>query len=754
MNFLIRFLSTKVIAESALISPNDARVKIFRKQALPGLISTLLIGCSGLDLATVGHPNREQSGQGDHKPTLDGTRMRAVNVELKTLADTHRGLERGRVVFRRQGKIVAGAQFAVVNYETIEIILPKDINVNDLRGASVEVRRNVQPLNLLFGEHHWTLSIKAVAANQNGTVLTLCGEKNVHLGGYKNWHTVSITHPSVSIAPRMPTKAVKSANQLSPLSSGTCTLDFPVNYPIDFSTLEAAVPFFYKDHFMAIADMKYEVWRRPLGTILVNGIIKLDLHLYYYLDGGNCCQCGWDDEPPLESDFAINSSFSWQMDWSLKTLTQIVSANHRNECKLTGANIDVTEETRSRIRKIVENSFAKLDGRMAEKSTFKLKAAQLYQAIQEAIELDTNTWLSIIPQQAVVGPVTSNLNVLSADFELSTRTTIVHGPKPVPVVIDLPDLQPVGQLPHSLPANSFEVFGRFNVTYGDVTSALRSPRAGLIGTSFDTQGKRARVRDISAYGTSNDELAIKLDVEGTDFTGQLCVVGKFSYDASERAIKLTDLSYDSNTRSELTSYADWLLQIGFVEQLKQTFSFPLGDQLDRDATKCTKALNRDLGNDTKMTGKMDGIDIQKMRFAKDVVCIDSDAKGSAQVTLLDSKAPIKLDTEGPPPERGWFIRIVPDEANQIGLMVGIGGVPNSRFFWTTWHRGDPIEFPVPIEFLHVRKLWVKGISRAQDGNDHPNAHVCFGFNDHIVQNMTFDDVEDQERIRSDHDDCQ
>ena len=105
----------------------------------------------------------------------------------------------------------------------------------------------------------------------------------------------------------------------------------------------------------------------------------------------------------------------------------------------------------------------------------------------------------------------------------------------------------------------------------------------------------------------------------------------------------------------------------------------------------------------------------------------------------------------PPAERGWFIRIIPQqtEAPGVRLEIGFGGVGSSHQGWREWRHGQPTEFAVPAKFLHANEIWVKGISLEED----KNVAMCVGFNGHITQKMCFDEDEEHETSRDDNDNC-
>jgi hypothetical protein len=101
---------------------------------------------------------------------------------------------------------------------------------------------------------------------------------------------------------------------------------------------------------------------------------------------------------------------------------------------------------------------------------------------------------------------------------------------------------------------------------------------------------------------------------------------------------------------------------------------------------------------------------------------------------------------------GWFVRVcsTKTEANRVHLAFS-----GSRqgFSWS-WIRGrTPNETDLPRRFRSVPRLYIRGITVSMPGNIQPQAYICIGFRDHIVQRMEFDDHAVRQKNWNDTDDC-
>lgn len=124
------------------------------------------------------------------------------------------------------------------------------------------------------------------------------------------------------------------------------------------------------------------------------------------------------------------------------------------------------------------------------------------------------------------------------------------------------------------------------------------------------------------------------------------------------------------------------------------------------------------------------------------------------LVLLCVVSAVALDNDCPPAERGWWVRICEAKTEAAGVSIDLGlggaGVRNTHRFWRQWHHGDPTEFSLPFDrqdLWHARKIWIQGTTLTHGRN----VYMGLGFNDHIVKHMDFDNVEYQERVRTETD---
>jgi hypothetical protein len=124
------------------------------------------------------------------------------------------------------------------------------------------------------------------------------------------------------------------------------------------------------------------------------------------------------------------------------------------------------------------------------------------------------------------------------------------------------------------------------------------------------------------------------------------------------------------------------------------------------------------------------------------------------VLTSDRAVPINcVAAQCPPKDPGWSVRICEPkvEAPGVRIEIGLGGLFSSHRPWREWRHGDPTEFPLPVDLLHAKEIWIKGISLEED----KNVYMGLVFNGHVVKHMDFDNEEEHEHNRDDTDewDC-
>ena len=128
------------------------------------------------------------------------------------------------------------------------------------------------------------------------------------------------------------------------------------------------------------------------------------------------------------------------------------------------------------------------------------------------------------------------------------------------------------------------------------------------------------------------------------------------------------------------------------------------------------------------------------------------ARGRMPAFLLASLIALFVSVSGAAAHDGWFVPVCPakTEANRIHLSFS---GDRQGFSWS-WIKGRTAEeIDLPGRFRSVARITTRGSTTSTPSNIQPQAYVCVGFRDHIVQRMEFDDHEDHQKNWSDTDDC-
>ena len=116
-------------------------------------------------------------------------------------------------------------------------------------------------------------------------------------------------------------------------------------------------------------------------------------------------------------------------------------------------------------------------------------------------------------------------------------------------------------------------------------------------------------------------------------------------------------------------------------------------------------------------------------------------------SLTPNQSPSQPSGSSQAAKSGWWIRIDPSATTAQTIAFQIGASKLQRHEWRVWNAGDPVEFDVPEQYLHVPRLYVRG-------NVTPIgkiATLCMMYKDRGVERMSFDDDESETKSRTEID---
>ena len=451
-------------------------------------------------------------------------------------------------------------------------------------------------------------------------------------------------------------------------------ISLPVSAPApDLGFVEQEACDFFKDNVdTPIGNVKFELWRKkPLQEVRLSGnTFSVGAFLYYFVDAGLLAQCGWDDEPAREVLVGADSKIKWGRRWSLESQTAIrpfaCPRPDPNDpicrCRLTGANIDVTNLLYRQGQRVLEGVARKFDQSLKEKSSFQGAAARFWGSLQEPVDLGgSRRWLVVQPVSVSAGPITvSNANpqIISTVFALTANPKVILGDKPDVSLTPLPDLEVVPD------PTGIHVSTDVETSFDEATRILQDPQTGVIGKKFISGRRELEITGVKLYGTG-EKVALELQVKGRaikgdipeivdvvtlvessfkhirywfekkfyKLKGKIYLTGTPTYMAAERTITFPDLEYDIETRNVIVKIANWILKTKLTERLRADVKLPIGDKLDTLKSNLSNSLNRPIGDNATLRGKVDRLALDRIFVGNNVIMVRILLDGEAELIV-------------------------------------------------------------------------------------------------------------------------
>jgi len=301
--------------------------------------------------------------------------------------------------------------------------------------------------------------------------------------------------------------------------------------------------------------------------------------------------CGVGDGPMPTIDVALRTTLAFRGDWTIAPKTRPAPVRAGVRCKLTEANIDVTERVQELVRGVLSRAAPQIDETIREAVSLRRRVEDVWGDIQKPIRASEGVYLVIAPERAAATPPRGEGTTLTTQVSVVVRPRVVIGEKPKVAEVPLP---PSGTV---APGRGFQVQLVAEMPYTVVDSILGKK---LVGRTFDARGHEVTVTGARLYG-SGDRVVLEVKVKG-DARGTIYLVGTPEFDPVTQVIAVPDLDFSVESKELLPNVADWLLYEELRDQLRAGAQFELGDRIARVRGQVDGALNRNLGRSVRLTG--------------------------------------------------------------------------------------------------------------------------------------------------------
>jgi uncharacterized protein DUF4403 len=344
--------------------------------------------------------------------------------------------------------------------------------------------------------------------------------------------------------------------------------------------------------------------------------------------------CGVDGPMPT-LDIGLRTVLLWNRDWTVNPQTRARPVDPGIRCRLTEANIDVTDRVATLVQGLMDRIAPQVDEKIRDAAQLRRRVEGVWATAQQPIRAAKDVYLVLQPQSLAATKPAGEGTTIGTTVSLTLRPRVVLGDEPEVEEKPLPDSG------EPTPGRGFHVALVAELPYTTANEILGKK---LVGREFTVKGHRVKVRGARLYG-GGSQVVLGVIVGG-DARGELYFVGTPRFDPQTQVVSVPDLDYSVESRDVLPKVADWLLYDDLRDQMRAAAHFDVSERVDKIRADVNAALNRNLGSSVRMSGGVDAIrPLGVSVFASSLAAI-VEADGHAQIHV-DVGAPARPSSSSP-----------------------------------------------------------------------------------------------------------
>jgi hypothetical protein len=361
--------------------------------------------------------------------------------------------------------------------------------------------------------------------------------------------------------------------------------------------------------------VKGTVWRQDQLSVTVSGwTISASLRMFYRariaVGSKQVASCGYSEAPP-DVTVSLKGSFAYAKGWYIEPDFQI-DVEPGTRCRATMFNFDITDAIVNEIEGSMDEYADYARDRIRKATDMRGQVIGIWNEIDEPMNIARDTWLEINPTGVAAGKlaVTADQRYLTVPIALDARPTVTIGPRPTRTSLPLPPLT-VGDI-----RPDFSVHVRGLVTYGEASAVLTRLLHSRKATAGLPRGIRIESATVSGSG---DQLVVRLDIRGL-FKGSFFVFGKPRFESRTDGVAggvlvLDDVDYTLETKNLIARIGSDLFARKIERTLEAHSRWDVTAELQSAEAELRKSLNRDLGANSHMSGRITGFGPGSVRVA-------------------------------------------------------------------------------------------------------------------------------------------
>lgn len=382
-------------------------------------------------------------------------------------------------------------------------------------------------------------------------------------------------------------------------------------------------------------QVQYDVVRDPIALKMIGAGLHATTVARYSVRACPsplpCISCGI-GEPKRQATIALQSHFTWDQQWRLRSTTRAQPASFPNRCAVTVFNFDVTDRyVAPVVNDQLRQAAASIDRNTPSLTNIRPIAQQIWTALSTPVKIAPRTWLLFEPSEVALSPLRGDgLRVFSTlSIRANTEVVIVdvatNAPRPLPPL-------KTAELPGGL-----HIPFDLHVPYEDA-SKLATEQFG--NRTYKLQSGVLRIGALRFLPGTNGKVRLEamIDYNGgrlKKYNGPMVMEGTPRYDAAKSAVVVPDLEYtiESRRRNIFFRVAERVAHDEIRARLRESARYVIAAELKQIRDEITRAITRTLARGVTMQGRIDGVEPKAVTAAANDLVIRAEVTGQAVVRV-------------------------------------------------------------------------------------------------------------------------
>ena len=383
-------------------------------------------------------------------------------------------------------------------------------------------------------------------------------------------------------------------------------------------------------------EVRYDVVRDPIALKMIGAGLHTTTTARYSLRACplrlRCLSCGI-EEPKRQAQIALQSHFTWDAQWRLRSTTRAQPAHFPNRCAVSLLNINITNRFIAPVvNRQLRDTAASIDRNTPGLTNLRPIAQQIWTSLQTPMQVAPRTWLIFEPSEIALSPLRGEGLRVFSTLSISATTRVVIADRTTTAARPLPALKTA-----ALPGGLHIPFD-LHVPYEEA-SKVATQQFG--NRTYRLKSGPLRIATIRFLPGSGGKLKVEttIDYDGGGrlrrYNGPMTLEGTPRFDPATATVSIPDLDYSVAARNILARIAEKVVHDEIRAQLRATAKWPIGAELKRVQDEITRAMTRTLARGVSMQGRIQSVQPREVIPTAADLIIRADVKGAASVQVTN-----------------------------------------------------------------------------------------------------------------------